>query len=344
VPNAPVLAAFKGEWSASSREKASKEGEALEGGSFPIHDVEDLKRAVKAYGRAKDKDKVKAHILKRARALKAEDLLPEGWVTVAASGSSPRRSAVTTGRKKVYAEKDPLRGPTPLVASVIPDDPPAEWFSDPRLDRPQPLVITDEGRVYGHIADWKTRHIGLPGNVRAPRSSSNYAFFKTGVLKTAEGKEVPVGQLTLAGGHAPLQADAGAAVKHYDDTASAVADVTVGEDRHGIWVSGALRPTVTRAQIRALRASAPSGDWRPINGALELVAVCQVNVPGFPLARAAVASGAITALVAAGASSLYLARLEELSGMESLKARVASLESIERDRFRQSLRERVASK
>ena len=48
-------------------------------GSFPIKDVEDLKRAVKAYGRAKNKEAVKKHILKRARALKAMDAVPEDW-------------------------------------------------------------------------------------------------------------------------------------------------------------------------------------------------------------------------------------------------------------------------
>jgi hypothetical protein len=61
---------------------------------------------------------------------------------------------------------------------------------------------------------------------------------------------------------------------------------------------------VSPEQIRALRASAPSGDWRPIKGRLELVAVLQVNVPGFPMARAQVASGYVTALVAAGAAAI----------------------------------------
>lgn len=51
----------------------------MEDGSFPIHDVEDLKRAIKAYGRAKDKAATKKHIIKRARALKATDLIPEDW-------------------------------------------------------------------------------------------------------------------------------------------------------------------------------------------------------------------------------------------------------------------------
>jgi hypothetical protein len=74
-----VTAAFGGEWDTKKREKAASKGEAMEDGSFPIKDVEDLKRAIKAYGRAKDKAAVKKHIIKRARALKAADLIPEDW-------------------------------------------------------------------------------------------------------------------------------------------------------------------------------------------------------------------------------------------------------------------------
>jgi hypothetical protein len=159
---------------------------------------------------------------------------------------------------------------------------------------------------------------------QAPRSASNYAYFQTGRLRTEEGEDVNVGQLTLAGGHAPLNAGAELAVKHYDDTASAVADVSAGEDEHGIWVAGALRPGVTPEQVRVLRASAPSGDWRPINGRLELVAVCQVNVPGFPVARTMVAGGSVQALVAAGAN--YMAHLRDLP-MQTLEQRVNAMEN-----------------
>ena len=140
------------------------------------------------------------------------------------------------------------------------------------------------------------------------------------MCRTAEGDDVPVGQLTLAGGHAPLEATAAAAVKHYDDTASAAADIHAGEDAYGIWVAGALRPGTTPEQVRALRASAPSGDWRPIGGRLEMVAICQVNVPGFPVARARVASGYVTALVAAGAQALA-----ELRG-PTVEERIAEIE------------------
>jgi hypothetical protein len=217
-----------------------------------------------------------------------------------------------------------------LVAGAAPIRPPKTWMTDPKLDGPTPLTITSDGRVYGHIATWDTEHIGLPNGTRPPRSASGYKFFRTGVLTTEEGDDVPVGQLTLAGGHAPLRADAAAAVKHYDDTASAIADVAAGEDIHGIWVAGALRPGVSDEEIRALRASAPSGDWRVINGRLELVAVCQVNVPGFPVARAMVASGEIASLVAAGAAHMYELRQEEtaLSTMARLEERLNLIETL----------------
>lgn len=228
-----------------------------------------------------------------------------------------------------------------LAASAAPIVPPKAWFKNPGLSQATPLTITDEGMVFGHIAAWQTSHIGMPGrNVKPPRSASQYAYFRNGVLRTDEG-DIQVGQLTLAGGHASLQASAEEAIKHYDDTASAVADVVAGEDQFGIWVAGALRPDVTPSQIRAFRASSPSGDWRPINGRLELVAVCQVNVPGFPIARAITASGGVPgALVAAGAA--YLAELRENSKMEDIERRLASIEQSTLSADADSVRSRMA--
>lgn len=215
------------------------------------------------------------------------------------------------------------------VVASIPVVPPRSWFENPKLAGPTPLTVTDDGRVFGHIAAWHVDHIGLAFGTKPPRSKSGYSYFHTGVIRTDDGSDVPVGQLTLAGGHAPLSADARSAAKHYDDTASSFADVHAGEDAYGIWVAGALRPSVSPEQVRAIRASAPSGDWRPIGGNLELVAVCQVNVPGFPIARARVASGQVYALVAAGAS--YLARIKEdpsiLEAAEDVKARFAAIRS-----------------
>lgn len=208
-----------------------------------------------------------------------------------------------------FADLEPLAA-SGFLKSEIPMTPPADWFTDPGLTKPTPLTVDDNGRIYGHIAAWGVSHIGLPRSTKPPRSRSKYSYFHTGVIRTDSGEDVPVGQLTLAGGHAPLNADAKSAAKHYDDTASAVADIHCGEDEFGIWCAGSLRPDLDEMQIRSLRASAPSGDWRPINGSLELVAICQVNVPGFPTARAMVAGGKMMALVAAGASYMALMRCQ----------------------------------
>jgi hypothetical protein len=209
----------------------------------------------------------------------------------------------------------------PLVAGAFPVKPTKSWFGNPRLRSLTPMTIQSDGRVFGHIAAWHTSHIGMSAGVKPPKSKSKYAFFATGALETAEGEFVDVGQITLAGGHASLDATIADAVAHYDNTQSAVMDVSIGEDRHGIWVAGALRPDVTDTQIRAIRASSVSGDWRPINNALELVAVCAVNVPGFPIPRARVAAGAPLALIAAGVEPLIaLAREREMQERAPLTA------------------------
>jgi hypothetical protein len=218
------------------------------------------------------------------------------------------------------------------VASAIPLAPPKDWFTNPHLAGPTPLTVDETGHVFGHIALWDTMHIGM-ANVRPPRSKSHYQYFHTGALRTEEGDDVSVGQITLSGGHASIYASASEAVKHYDDTASAIVDVKAGEDNYGIWVAGSVRPNASPEQIRALRASAPSGDWRPIRGNLELVAVCQVNVPGFPVARAVVASGQVMALVAAGAQTLAKMKSDPVTELtnrlESLEgARRAELEAL----------------
>lgn len=189
-----------------------------------------------------------------------------------------------------------------LLASAAPLNPPREWFRKYNTTTPQPISVDDDGRVYGYLALWKSDHIGYSAGQKPPRSSCDYKYFRSGVVRTDDGTDVTVGNLTLVGGHAPMSASAHEAVKHYDDTSSAVADVVAGDDEFGIWVAGALRPTVTKEQIRAMRASGISGDWRPINGKLELVAACFVNVPGFPTTRAMVSSGHVTALIASGYS------------------------------------------
>jgi hypothetical protein len=93
-----------------------------------------------------------------------------------------------------------------------------------------------------------------------------------------------------------------------------VADVSVGNDAHGIWVAGSVRPGTPVERIHELRASGQvSGDWRNIGGHLRLVGLLAVNVPGFPVpkVRAKYTGGHQLALVAAGLPALTEGWTEE---------------------------------
>lgn len=178
---------------------------------------------------------------------------------------------------------------------------PAAWYADPKLSEPTPLTVTAEGRIYGHIATWNQCHTGFPGMcVKAPKSPSKYSYFRTGLVYTSEGAEVAVGHLTMDTGHASTRLSAKATVDHYDHTGSIVADLAAGEDSHGIWVAGSVRMNLDAEKVQEIRAAAVSGDWREINGSLELVALLSVPVPGFPVPRAKAlsASGSMKSLIA----------------------------------------------
>jgi len=68
------------EFTPEEREKLAKEGLALPDGSYPIVTIGDLKNAIQAFGRAKDKPAAKKHIIKRAKDLNAQDMLPDNWM------------------------------------------------------------------------------------------------------------------------------------------------------------------------------------------------------------------------------------------------------------------------
>jgi len=79
--------AIKRAFSEDKRMELAKSGMALSDGSFPIVTEADLRNAIQAFGRAKDKDAAKKHIMKRARALKLESLIPANWLAGASEKS-----------------------------------------------------------------------------------------------------------------------------------------------------------------------------------------------------------------------------------------------------------------
>ena len=64
-------------YDSDQRKEMASKGLALPDGSFPIKTLQDLKNAIQAYGRAKDQASAAKFIAKRAKALGAEDLIPD---------------------------------------------------------------------------------------------------------------------------------------------------------------------------------------------------------------------------------------------------------------------------
>jgi hypothetical protein len=179
----------------------------------------------------------------------------------------------------------------------------AALFADPHFSAATGIDM-DGDHITGYIAVWNACHIGRPDRCTlAPRSNTNYGFYRTGKVKTTEGY-VPVGQITMATGHAGEFLGPREAASHYDNTGFVFADVACGEDSFGIWFSGRIRPDVSEEDRFAVLASGRiSGDWREIPGVgYELVAGLVVNTPGFGFVEPALVAGAqgVTAILAAG--------------------------------------------
>lgn len=223
-----------------------------------------------------------------------------------------------------------------LVASVG-THAPSEWFVDPKFEIGDgrlvkdkagnwacPMTITEDGQVFGHIAGWKTCHNNWANQcVTAPHSPSDYAHYRLGEVLTDKGT-VPVGSLTIGGGHAGPNLSMRAARQHYDDASAAFADVTVGEDEFGIWFAGWIRPGTSNEMVHAARASKLSGDWRKSPYGLDMIAALAVNTPGFTLPRiaAGVIGGEQMSLVAAGVVATESIGTEGID-LEALGAAVA---------------------
>jgi 2'-5' RNA ligase len=194
------------------------------------------------------------------------------------------------GKSSLAASAAPLFS---ITAALEPID--AKLFQNPQLTRGTGVIV-DGDRIYGHIATWRSCHVGEPEGpgrcTLAPRSRTNYAHFRTGTVMTSEGP-IAVGSITMDTGHAGPHDSPSHAVAHYDNTGLVVADVACGEDNFGIWFSGRIRPNVTDEKRFALAASGRlSGDWRRIGNSYELVAALVVNSAGFPVADASLAASA----------------------------------------------------
>lgn len=219
------------------------------------------------------------------------------------------------------------------LRASAPVRPPAAWFSLPEpqpgqtddgsvygmpvqellIEQPDggyfgvPLTITEDGRVFGHAALWPTCHVGYLGEcLTAPESLSSYAYFHVGSVSCADGSTVATGVLSANCDHAAAHLLAPEAMDHMAHTGLGFADVRAVNGQLGVWMSGALRPGITDEQVRVLRASSLSGDWRRIGTSLEFIGAIAVNVPGFPIAREYVTASGLSMPRASLAASAHV--------------------------------------
>lgn len=176
----------------------------------------------------------------------------------------------------------------------------AAMFADPQLSEPTEIHMRDDGRIVGHLACFGQCHRSIQAQcVLAPRSPSSYAQFLTSPsVRLSDGTRMPVGRLTVGTGHAPDTVSGPVALAHYDNTGTCFAIVNVGEDKHGIWVSGVAAPWATAEQIEMGLAAPLSGDWRDFGQGLDLIAALAVNTPGFAVRGRTDENGRAVALVA----------------------------------------------
>lgn len=174
-----------------------------------------------------------------------------------------------------------------LVASAADEFRPRVYdhrlFENPHLSGPTLPTMSDDGRIYGHLACFGQCHRSIQSEcVVVPRSATDYAHFHTSpAVRLDDGTRLPVGRLTVGTGHASERLAPRPAAAHYDNTGTCFALVRVGEDKHGVWFSGVAAPWATAEQVEMGLSAPLSGDWRDFGSGLELVAALSVNTPGF---------------------------------------------------------------
>lgn len=226
----------------------------------------------------------------------------------------------TADRKGVYnhlaahlrdAGRTPPEFDAALVAGgytvTIADLPPAGWFDEPADLSPfGEIRVSEQGRLWGYLAPADVGHRGFQGRrVTVPMGRVDYSGWMSKPWPVAEGHKIYVGVITMDCGHAsvdPADRSYHAPREHYDNTCSIAAHARIGENRHGVWVAGALAPWITAEQLGKLMSCQLSGDWRPHQdrpGWRDFVAALLVPVPGFanrvPSASLRVADGALVA-------------------------------------------------
>jgi len=150
-------------------------------------------------------------------------------------------------------------------------------FKIPEPEVPTPWTVTEDGRVFGHLALWGECHQGITDTCAlAPRSKSGYAHFMIGRIGDQHLGTVTMNTVHVGGGMTRNQV-----ARHYADTGTVAAYVSIVDGKFGPWVSGVMEPSLSEIDQRRLAACGISGDWR----GNELIGILAVPKPGFTVPR-----------------------------------------------------------
>lgn len=234
-----------------------------------------------------------------------------GGTTVPAADRKGTYAHLAGHLRAAGREPPALADAAPVVAAgytvTIPDLPPAAWFNEPVDASPHGELRVDEsGRICGYLAPAGVAHRAFRDRrVEVPMGRVDYDGWMSKPWPVAEGHKVYVGVITMGCGHAstsPADASYTARREHYDNSCSVAAHARIGENRHGVWIAGALAPWVDAEGLGRLMSCQLSGDWashRDRPGWQDFVAALLVPVPGFPnrvpSASVRVADGALVA-------------------------------------------------
>lgn len=188
-------------------------------------------------------------------------------------------SAFADARIEIIDELEEEKREYAMLTASLAFDVEPTVFTKPEPKFPTPFTVTDDGRVYGHLAVWDTCHIGVQDKcVVPPRSQTGNAHFQFSRIGNVRVGRIVMDMEHIGGGYSIKNAS-----RAYSDTGTIVAYVHIEDGKIGPWMSGVLEPGLSDSQKRRLSASGVSGDWRkdPITGNLELVAILAVPTPGF---------------------------------------------------------------
>jgi len=164
-----------------SRRRWAKQGIALPDGSYPIPNKDFLRRAIMAYGRAPagKRAAVRRHIIKRARALGATDMIPDSWKKASAMANTPKLTLDLTDAVASVLASSNLLVPSPAIDVGDESAPDTVELTDEDFTWEALLVIegipTGDGRTIHDIAGHRELPLPLMLMTRNPEGGAGHA-------------------------------------------------------------------------------------------------------------------------------------------------------------------------